>query len=93
MVTDRVDRLMSVPSWTEPKRAVQEVGLKDRLEYQHGRRLNDPVLDRGDAHSALPLHPDPFPDLLRSPIRIIRSGASVSKSSEFAEGTILTSLS
>ena len=54
IVTDRVDRLMSVSSWTKPKRAVQEVGLKDRLEYQHGRRLNDPVFDRGNSQRSHP---------------------------------------
>ncbi len=54
MVTDRVDRLMSVPSWTKPKRAVQEVSLKDRLEYQHGRRLDDPVFDRGNSQRSHP---------------------------------------
>ena len=47
VLADRVDRLMSVPSWTKPVRAVQEVRLKDRLEHQQGRRLDDPVFDRG----------------------------------------------
>ena len=48
---------------------------------------------QGNAHSALPPHPDRLRDLSPSPIRIIPFGASVSRSSEFAEGTILTSSS
>jgi hypothetical protein len=70
-----------------------QIGLEDRLQDQHRGHLHDTIFDARDAHSALPLHPDPLPDLLRSPIRIIRFGANVSKSSEFAEGMILISLS
>src|SRR6516225_4157931 len=50
----RVDRLMSVPSRTKPVGAVQEVGLKDRLENQQSRRLNDTVLDRGNSQRSQP---------------------------------------
>jgi hypothetical protein len=49
VLVDRVDRLMGVPAWTKPKRAVQEVSLENRLEHQQGRRLNDPVFDRGNS--------------------------------------------
>ncbi len=33
---------------------VQEVRFKDRLEHQQHRRLNDPVLDRGNSQWSLP---------------------------------------
>src|SRR5262249_45235426 len=54
MLANRVDRLMSVSSRTKPVRAVQEVRLKDRLEDQQSRRLNDTVLDRGNAQRSQP---------------------------------------
>ena len=54
MLADRVDRLMGVPSRTEPVGAVQEVRLEDRLEDQQGRRLNDPVFDRGYSQRSHP---------------------------------------
>ena len=88
VLADRVDRLMSVPARTEPVGAVQEVGLKDRLEHQQNRHLNDPVFDRRDAHSALPPYPNRLRDSSPSPIRIIRSAASKSRSSGFAAETI-----
>ena len=54
VLADRVDRLMSVPTRTEPVGAVQEVGLKDRLEHQQNRRLNDPVFDRRNSQRSHP---------------------------------------
>ncbi len=54
VLTDRVDRLMGVLARTEPIRAVQEVGLKDRLEDQQHRRLNDPVFDGGNTQRSQP---------------------------------------
>ena len=54
MVTDRVDRLVSVSSWTKPKRAVQEVSLKDRLNHQQHHGLNDPVSDSWNSQRSLP---------------------------------------
>ena len=70
-----------------------QVCLEDRPQDQNHGHLHHAIADTRDAHSALPLHPDHLPDLLPSPIRIIRFAASVLRSSEFAEGTILTSLS
>jgi hypothetical protein len=70
-----------------------QICLEDWPQDQNYSHLHDAIANTRDAHSALPLHPDRFPDLLPSPTRIIRSAASVSKSSEFAEGTIRTSLS
>ena len=54
VLADRVDRLMGVPAWTESVGTVQEVGLKDRLEHQQYRRLNDPVFNRGNSQRSHP---------------------------------------
>src|SRR6266404_827851 len=50
-----VDRLMGASAWTKPIRTVQEVGLKDRLQYEQHRHLDDPVLDRGNAQRSQPV--------------------------------------
>ena len=90
VLADRVDRFMRISSRTKPIRAVQKVRFKDRFDHQHYCRLNKPVFDRWDTHSALPPHPNRLRDSSPSPIRIIPFGASASRSFEFAEGTILT---
>jgi hypothetical protein len=41
------------PPWPEPERAVQHVGLEDRLEHDLERRLHDPVGHRGDRQRPL----------------------------------------
>jgi hypothetical protein len=64
--------------------------LRDGIETEQVQCLHRPVAYRGDAHSALPPHPDHLRDLSPSPIRIIPFGASASRSFVVAAGTILT---
>src|SRR5262245_14701146 len=68
-----------------------QVGLEDRLQDHDRRHLRYAVLNARDTHSALPPYPDDLRDLSPSPIHIILSGISVSRSSKYAEETILTS--
>ena len=63
-----------------------QVGLEDRLQDQHRRHLHHAIFDARNAHSTLPPHPNRLRDSSPSPIRIIRSAASGSRSSGFAEG-------
>jgi hypothetical protein len=54
-VVDLGDRVMGAPPGPEPVRARQEICLKDGLQDQLERRLDDPVPDARDGRFILPL--------------------------------------
>jgi hypothetical protein len=90
---EALQRLMCRSFRSETMRAVFEVLLVDRFQNHDDRSLEYFILEGWNAQSALPTHPDLLRDLSPSPIHIIPFAAFGSRSSEFAEGTILTSLS
>ena len=65
-----------------------QVGLEDRLQDSHRSRLHHTVPEARDARSALPSHPNRLRDSSLSPIRIIRSAVSGSRSSASVAETI-----
>lgn len=50
---DRRERLMSLSTRTEAVRAVEEIGLEDRLQDEHRGHLDHTITDRGDSQRAL----------------------------------------
>src|SRR5262249_35831465 len=70
-----------------------QVLVKDRLHDQDRRHLHHAGADGGDAPSALPLLPNRLRDWSPSPIPIIRSTASRSRSSAFGVERFLSSSS
>ena len=66
------------------------VRFRDGIEAEQVECLHGPVGHGGNTHSALPPHAHHRWDLSPSPIPIIRSGGSGSRSFAFAEATIRT---
>ena len=75
-----------------PKAIGMAVGLRfrDGIEAEQVKGLHGSVGHGGNTHSALPPHAHHRWDLSPSPIPIIRSGGSGSRSFAFAEATIRT---
>jgi hypothetical protein len=69
------------------------LGFRDGIEAEQVEGLHGSIGHGGDARSALPPHPNRHRDSSPSPIPIIRSVASGSRSSGFAAETIRISSS
>ena len=76
------------PSGAKAVAVFGEFVFEDRFDHHPHCRLNHPVSDRRDARSALPSHPNRLRDSSLSPIRIIRSAVSGSRSSASVAETI-----
>jgi site-specific DNA recombinase len=81
---DGVGRRSFLP---EPVRVRVGRRLRDGIECLQVERLHRAIFHRGDAHSTLPHHPNHLRDSLPSPIHIIRSAVSESRSSAFGVDT------
>src|SRR4051812_49090506 len=86
-VPEDVQRLVRRTARPEPERAVQKVLFVDGFQDHDDRALEDLVLERGDARSALPRPPNCLRDPSPSPIRTIPSAVNASRSSACAGGS------
>jgi len=93
LTPQRADGRVGAAVRSEPVRDVQKVRLIHRFQHHQHRTLEDLILERRNAQSALPPYPNRLRDSSPSPIPIIRSAASRSRSSAFGVERILSSSS